>query len=93
MDALTFVFNYLGNNLPRVFNNYFILKNDFHNINIRGADTQIQVDRWKKDIGHTSVKIMGATLWNQTKNSIKESKNIKIFRNKIKKDILPYQMN
>ena len=90
LDAVTFIHNYFNNKLPPIFNNYFTLVRDTHNLNTRSSDQDIYFDTYKTNIGISSMKSIGAKTWNELSNSNKLIKNVKTFRKAITKSILYY---
>ena len=90
LDAVTFIHNYFNKKLPPIFNNYFTLVKDIHNINTRSSDQDIYFDTYKTKIGISSMKSKGAKTWNELSNSNKLIKNVKTFRKAIVKSILYY---
>ena len=90
LDAVTFIHNYFNNKLPPIFNNYFTLVRDIHNINTRSSDQDIYFDTYKTKIGISSMKSIGAKTWNELNNNNKLIKNVKTFRKAIVKSILYY---
>ena len=90
LDAVTFIHNYFNNKLPPIFNNYFTLVRDTHNLNTRSSDQDIYFDTYKTKIGISSMKSIGAKTWNELSNSNKLIKNVKTFRKAITKSILYY---
>ena len=77
--------------LPSVFNNYYETFSNNHNINTRNANINIRKIRRNNNFGASSVKSIGADLWNDLNNDIKKSSTIKQFRFNYKKFILPYE--
>ena len=90
LDAVTFIHNYFNNKLPPIFNNYFTLVRDTHNLNTRSSDQDFYFDTYKTNIGISSMKSIGAKTWNELSNSNKLIKNVKTFRKAITKSILYY---
>ena len=72
-----------------MFDKYFTLFRDVTDISTRGSNNQIIVDKHKTIVGESSIKISGAKIWNKINTNIKQIKNIKEFRKKIKSEILP----
>ena len=93
VDTLTFVHNYFNNKLPKVFNNYYNVFSNIHNINTRESDKHILISRHNSNFGHSTMKIRGAKLWNTTDTIIKSTKNAKNFRKQLKGSILPYPVD
>ena len=90
LDAVTFIHNYFNNKLPPIFNNYFTLVRDTHNINTRSSDQDIYFETYKTKIGISSMKSIGAKTWNEQSNSNKLIMNVKTLRKTIVKNILSY---
>jgi len=90
VNSLTFVHNYFHDKLPKMFNNYFTVFREVHEINTRGSENHIQLDIYSTNIGHSTMKIRGAKLWNNTGANIIKLKDIKSFRQQLKANILPY---
>ena len=87
-EKLSFVFNYVNNKLPSTFLNYY---NEFvHNIDTRNKNNNFIIPQHRTNIGASTMKVEGAKLWNELDTNIKQSSNIKSFRNNIKVKIIPY---
>ena len=89
VETATFMHNYFSNKLPTMFNKYFTLFGEVTDIQTRGSNNQIIVDKHKTNMGESSIKISGAKIWNKISTSNKQIKNVKVFRKKIKSKILP----
>ena len=90
LDVLTFIHNYFNNKLPPIFNNYFPLISEMHTINTRRSNREIYIKTYTTNVGISSIKSIGAKIWNETKDSNKYIKNVKCFRKTIIKSILYY---
>ena len=91
LNTLTFVHNFFHDKLPQMFKQYYKLFGDIHSFNTRGSPYQIIIERHSSNIGHSTMKIRGANLWNQISEDIKKTNDVKKFRKHIKNSILPYQ--
>ena len=89
-EVVTFVHNYFSNSLPPVFAGYFGTLFSQHGLNTRNGANLLTIDSHETDIAASSTKILGAKLWNKLDNSLKNIPNIKSFRVKFKRHILPY---
>ena len=88
-EILTFVHNYLSNSLPSAFNNYYETLASIHGVNTRhGSD--LSKTRHMTKMGALSIKIHGPELWNKLDINIKSIPNVKCFRFRYKKSIIPY---
>ena len=90
-ETLTFVFNFFMDDLPSVFKNYYETFSNNHNINTRNANLNIRKIRRNNNFGASSIKSIGANLWNDLNIDIKKSSTTKQFRFNYKKCILPYE--
>ena len=66
INSHIFVHNYFHGKLPKIFNNYFTVFSEVHEINTRGSDNHIRTDIHNTNIGYSTMKIRGAKLWNIT---------------------------
>ena len=89
-EILTFVYNYFSNNLPSVFQNYFVTFADSHAINTRNSKSHIRKIKRNRHMGANSVKAKDAELWNILNNDITTVPNTKQFRRKYKESLLTY---
>ena len=89
-DLLTFIFNHHTGNLPMIFKNYFTSFDEIHNYNTRNSETNCRLPLPSNSFGSSSIKFLGAPLWNRLDNNVKSSKTTKCFRKNIKKEYLPY---
>ena len=78
-DILTFVFKFLSNTLPPVFNNYYETIANSHGLNTRHGCNLRKVKHETK-IGALSIKIHGPELWNKLDANLKSHTNVKSFR-------------
>ena len=85
-EILTFVHNYFYNNLPPVFDDYFIKFN--HRYNTRNVNNSYQIKSHNTDTAALSVQIDGSKQWNKLNNELKLIPKRKNFRKKIKKSLV-----
>ena len=91
-EILTFTYNYFSNNLPSVFQNYFVTFAESHAIGTRNSKNHIRKIKRNTHMGANSVKAKGAELWNNLINDITTVPNTKQFRKKYKEYLLPYNI-
>ena len=89
LEVLLFVFSQFNKLLPEIFNDYFVTFANLHDISTRHKNTTFIVPRHFTNMGTKTVKIYGATLWNELPNHLKECSTIKSFRLEYRKS-LPY---
>ena len=70
-ETLTFVFNFFMDDLPSVFKNYYETFSNNHNINTRNANLNIRKIRRNNNFGASSIKSVGANLWNDLSIDVK----------------------
>ena len=90
-EVLSFVYSFINNKLPSVFNNYFKTLRECHAVNTRHSQYMLWDPMIKTKIGRGSIKQKGVQLWNGIDNNLKECSNIKLFRNAFKNIILEYK--
>ena len=90
IEVLSFVHNFLNQNLPHVFNNYFKTLRECHSLNTRNSKHTIRDPMFKTKIGRGSVKQKCVQFWNRTDSSLKDISDIKSFRKAVKDSILLY---
>ena len=77
-EILTFVHNFFSNNLPPVFDGYFETLTSRLNRNTRNGSTLLKIPRQPTNITESSIKIMGAKLWNKLDKALKVLQKQKI---------------
>ena len=75
--------------LPEFFSNYYSTFSNIHTIDTRGSDKQFIIPRHRSKMGARTVKVYGASLWNELANHMKECSTVKSFRIEYRKS-LPY---
>jgi len=88
-EILTFVHNFFTNNLPPVFDGYFETNESNHNRNTRNGKKMLFIPRHTTHITESSIKILGAKLWNKLDN-LKNVPKAKKFKYKYKYSCFPY---
>ena len=83
-EILTFVHNFFSNNLPPVFDGYFETLTSRLNRNTRNGSTLLKIPRQPTNITESSIKIMGAKLWNKLDKALKSTTKAKKFKSKFK---------
>ncbi len=86
---LKFVYKHQNNNLPNIFNHYFILNNNIHNHRTRQSNA-IHIKQTSNKKGKDTIKYQGAVLWNSIPDAIRKAQTIKTFSKKIKKHLLSF---
>ena len=89
-EKVSFVYNYVNNQLPPTFPNYYTEFAQIHNIQTRNKNNNFIIPHHRTNIGSTTLQINGAKLWNDLDTTVKRSTSIKTFRNNIKNGIIPY---
>ena len=89
-EILTFVHNFFTNNLPPVFDGYFETLESNHNRNTRNGKNLLFIPRHTTHITESSIKILGAKLWNKLDNNLKNIPKVKKFKYKFKYSRFPY---
>ena len=84
---LSFVYNHRQGNFPEFFSDYYISRENIHNIFTRNRK-QIHLKKTKTNIGSKSIKITGATLYNSLPSHVKDSRTIKSFKKVVKETFL-----
>ena len=74
VNTLAFIHNYFHDKLPKLFKNYFTVFNEIHAINTRGSTNNIIIDRHSSNVGHSTMKVRGAKLWNNIDADKKKDK-------------------
>ena len=78
-----FMYSYFSNNLPKHFNNYFILNKNIHSHDNRSA-SNIFIDYKRTNYGKFSLKHMGAQTWNNLPIELKSLQNYNSFKRSTK---------
>ena len=89
LEILTFVKNFTLNNLPPIFENYFLKPN--HGINTRGQSLLLVVPTPRNNLGKSAMKILGAIKWNELEPNLKSLNKVQAFRKAWKETKFPYE--
>ena len=82
-----FMYNYVNQNLPVIFENYFQTNRIIHDVNTRQAD-DFHVPFGRLDIRRFSIKLYGSELWNSLPNYIKCPMSVDLFKRKLRNHLL-----
>ena len=82
-----FMYKYINNMLPDVFNDLFIRNSDCHNYQTRQGNT-LYVSRFKTLHMSKTLRIVGVKIWNNITKSINVNCSISTFKYHIKKHIM-----
>ena len=83
-----FDIKYSTNDLPNIFNDYFIKRSDIHGYQTRHVN-DLNLTKNKKHFSDHSVRTSGPILWNNLVVKIKSVKSVKQFRNQYKQNLIP----
>ena len=86
-EILIFVFSQYHKLLPEIFNNYYVTFSNIHHIATRGSSTKFIIPKHYSNMGAWTVKIYGASLWNELPIHIKECSTVKSFRIEYRKSL------
>ena len=77
-----FMFQHHTDQLPSVFKTYFIKHAENHKYKTRNAQDYI-INKTKKSFSDQAIRNCGPSFWNSLEKTIKQSKNVKCFKNKL----------
>ena len=83
-----FCFKFDNNLLATAFNNYFTDLHSIHSHNTTNSTNRFFLNTQNNKAGYTTINYLGAKLWNNIPNKIKESKTISTFTKNYKKYLL-----
>ncbi len=84
---LQFVYKQQHSKLPEIFSDYFVTRAKIHSINTRGKHN-LHINQIKGNIGHKSIKVTRALLYNDMPEFIKGSRTLKEFSRSAKTYLL-----
>lgn len=87
LNVATFMYKYSNKILPSLFDDMFITNSSNHNYNTRFA-SNFQFPINKLEFGNKSISHQGAKVWNNIPSNIKDAKNIHIFKNNYKDNLI-----
>ena len=79
-----FMYKYCNNGLPDIFNDFFQRNSEIHNINTRQSN-DLHVPFARLDVRKFSLKIHGATIWNDIPMCIKLASSVNVFKQMLRK--------
>ena len=82
-----FMYNYVTQKLPQIFENYFQQNKDVHERNTRQAD-DFHVPFSRLQVRRFSIKIHGSEVWNSFPTYIKKSTSVMDFKKKLRKYLI-----
>ena len=82
-----FMFNVMNSGEDSIFSSYFILNSSIHSHHTRTANA-LHVPRAKNCVRISSIKILGAQIWNDIPNSIRNSTTVATFKRNLKKHLI-----
>ena len=86
-EVLIFVFSQFNKLLPEIFENYYVTFSRVHNIATRGNEINFIIPTHNSNMGAKTVKVYGASLWNELSLHIKQCSTIKSFRLQFRKSL------
>ena len=89
-EILTFVFNFMKSKLPKKFDDYFKLRKTNQQIVTRKFENALVPPTTRTNYGEQTIKVKGATLWNQLPSTLQELSSTVSFRSEWKNSKLPY---
>ena len=87
LQTALFMYKYLNNLLPEVFNNMFMLNSEMHQYNTRYSNRP-RVQLLKYESSRQTVRHLGPQLWNSLSDDIKNSPSPASFKGKYKQCLL-----
>ena len=90
LEKISFVHNFVNNNQPSMFNDYYLKFAQIHTISTRNSKFNFIVPFCHTNFGSCSMKIKGAKVWNDLETHLKEITNLKTFRSKVKEKLMHY---
>ena len=84
---LQFVFKQQHFKLPEIFRDYFVTRDKIHSISTKGKHN-LHIKQIKGTIGHKSIKVTGALMYNDMPVFITESRTLKEFSKSAKSYLL-----
>ena len=76
-EVLNFVYSQFYNLLPEIFKDYYVTFSNIHNICTRDHDIRFIIPKHNSELDASTVKVLGATLWNEFPKRLKKCSIIK----------------
>ena len=89
-EILSFVYSYIHRKLPHVFSNYFNHRSECNEMITETRKRRFIIPINKSDVGKSTIKTVGAKLFNDEAPQLKLEKSINTYRKDIKKRLLKY---
>ena len=87
LELGVFMFKYSSNELPNVFNDFFMKRSDIHSYPTRHAN-DLNLTNNKKHFPDKAVRSSGPVLWNSLSKSLKSANSSKHFRQMYKNNLI-----
>ena len=81
------MFQHHSDQLPSIFKTYFIKNRENHKYKTRNAQDYV-VNKIKKAFSNQAIRNCGPSFWNSLDKTVKQSKNVKNFRKKLKTNFI-----
>ena len=92
-ETLSFVYQFIHIKLPNVFNDYFLHRQNLHEMIDEKRKRRFILPRVSTKIGERTIQFAGSKLFNEHAQELKLNCTIKTFRKNIKKNYLSYPEN
>ena len=79
----SFMYSYLKNDLPNIFNDFFTLNRDIHRHATRNSNN-FYVPNFRYNFSRSMIKYKGAVVWNALPNELQTISSLSIFKRKYK---------
>ena len=87
-----FMYKYCNNGVPDIFNDFFQRNCELHNRNTRQSN-DLHVRLARLDVRKCSLKIHGATIWNEIPMYIKLASSVNVFKQMLRKHLIDMNMH
>ena len=85
----SFMYNFVSNNLPNVFNDYFTFTSSIHNYPTSSSQL-LRPYHFNTDLARNTIRRQGAVIWNTVKKELRNSVSLHAFKRKYKLYLLSY---
>lgn len=87
LDMGTFMYKYFTNQLPKIFNNYFVENNNQRRYHTRNTE-YYKICKTRTQFANKTMRSAGPRNWNMTDENIKSASSVKHFRSQIKTNLI-----
>ena len=87
-----FMYKYCNDDVPDIFNNFFQRNSELHN-RITRQSNDLHVRFARLDVRKFSLKIHGATTWNEIPMYIKFASSVDVFKQMLRKHLIDMNMH